>query len=141
MSTTETQSDKIEVYENISDNVRKFNNKEEFMSYYENHKSEIDSMKTRGLNMKYTIPGFKIGKRANKITLYPIKDKENIKRRFEAEQKEVKDEFQEIYNQINQKLDIIYTTIDEIKNKIVISEPIQDLNRSFNKSNKINPWS
>ena len=75
MSTTETQSDKIEVYENISDNVRKFNNKEEFMSYYENHKSEIDSMKTRGLNMKYTIPGFKIGKRANKITLYPIKDK------------------------------------------------------------------
>ena len=134
MSTTETQSDKIEVYENISDNVRKFNNKEEFMSYYENHKSEIDSMKTRGLNMKYTIPGFKIGKRANKITLYPIKDKKEDK-------KENKDEFQEIYNQINQKLDIIYTTIDEIKNKIVISEPIQDLNRSFNKSNKINPWS
>ena len=135
MSTTETQSDKIEVYENISDNVRKFNNKEEFMSYYENHKSEIDSMKTRGLNMKYTIPGFKIGKRANKITLYPIKDK------IKEDKKENKDEFQEIYNQINQKLDIIYTTIDEIKNKIVISEPIQDLNRSFNKSNKINPWS
>ena len=33
MSTTETQSDKIEVYENISDNVRKFNNKEEFTNF------------------------------------------------------------------------------------------------------------
>lgn len=139
MSSSDSNTDKIEVYENISDNVKTFNNKEEFMNYYETHKSEIDSMKTRGLNMKYTIPGFKIGKRANKITLYPIKVKE-VKQ-------EDKDEFQKLHNEITQKLDIIYTIIDEIRNKVVITEPAQtlnqDMNRSFNvtqNKNKMNPW-
>lgn len=135
MSSSDSNTDKIEVYENISDNVKTFNNKEEFMNYYETHKSEIDSMKTRGLNMKYTIPGFKIGKRANKITLYPIKDK-----------KEDQDEFQKLHNEISQKLDIIYTLIDEIRNKVVITEPAQDMNKNIFSSqgkeykNKMNPW-
>ena len=139
MSSSENKQDKIEVFENISDKVKTFNNKEEFMSYYENHKSEIDSMKTRGLNMKYTIPGFKIGKRKNIITLYPIKD----------DNKDKKDN-NELNTEIKQKLDHIEQSLIHLINLIDLSQqmtvpnntPNVDLRQSLNKNKNptANPW-
>lgn len=61
----------VNIFENIGDNPINFETKEEFIRYYNKNKSMIDSMKTRGLNRKYKIEGYKIGRKNNIITLYP----------------------------------------------------------------------
>ena len=62
----------VEVFENIGDNIIEFETKEEFDRYYKKNKEFIDNMKTRGLNRKFIIKGFKIGRKKGNILLYPI---------------------------------------------------------------------
>lgn len=65
----------VEVFENIGDNIIEFETKEEFDRYYKKNKEFIDNMKTRGLNRKFIIKGFKIGRKKGNILLYPIDKK------------------------------------------------------------------
>ena len=65
------ESDSIKVFSNLSDNVESFETKEDFMRYYERNKELIDKMPTRGLNTKYKIDGYKIGRSKNQLMLYP----------------------------------------------------------------------
>ena len=53
-------SEQIITFKNLYEETKEFNNKEEFLNYYETHKKEIDEMKTRGLNVKFHINGYKI---------------------------------------------------------------------------------
>lgn len=52
----------IKVFEKLSDNIQNFT-KEEFIKYYKYNKEEIDKMKTRGINIRFKIDGYKIIKR------------------------------------------------------------------------------
>ena len=70
-------SELIRTYQNLWEDTREFDNKREFLSYYETHKKEIDEMKTRGLNVKFHISGYKIGRKQNKLILYPTNQKNN----------------------------------------------------------------
>lgn len=63
----------IKVFDKLSDNVVSFDNKEDFMKYYGIHKEEIDLQPTRGLNLKYQIKGYKIGRKAGNVVLYPVR--------------------------------------------------------------------
>ena len=65
------ESDSIKVFSNLSDNVESFETKEDFMRYYERNKELIDKMPTRGINTKYKIDGYKIGRSKNQLMLYP----------------------------------------------------------------------
>ena len=67
-----TVTESVEVFENIGDNVVEFESKEEFDRYYKKNKEMIDNMKTRGLNRKFIIQGFKIGRKKGNIILYPL---------------------------------------------------------------------
>ena len=100
MSTSDNNSDKPVVLENVSDNVITFNSKEEFLTYYHNNREEVNKIKTRGLNIKYKINGFKIGRQKGKIVLIPLK---------EVPQPEVKEEND------HGLMFMIETLIDEIK--------------------------
>ena len=64
-------SDSIKIFQNLSDDVIEFESKEQFMNYYERNKKEIDEMKTRGINVKFKIPGYKIGRKNNNLILIP----------------------------------------------------------------------
>lgn len=77
----EYKQETIEVFENIGDNVIEFETKEEFDRYYKKNKEFIDNMKTRGLNRKFIIHGFRIGRKKGNIILYPteIKNKDQSK--------------------------------------------------------------
>ena len=66
-------STEVDVYENLSDNVIVFDSKEEFIQYYRDNHVRIDAMATRGLNTKFKINGYKIGRKNGKITLMPCK--------------------------------------------------------------------
>ena len=48
-----------------------------FLNYYETHKKEIDEMKTRGLNVKFRINGYHIGRKEGKLILFPEQREKN----------------------------------------------------------------
>ena len=52
---------------NVSPFKRAFENKDEFMKYYEQHKEEIDKLTTKQLNSVYKIESCKIARNKNKI--------------------------------------------------------------------------
>lgn len=66
-------SEDLTIYENLSDNAITFDSKEEFVRYYKQHKEEIDTKPTRGLNLKYQIRGYRIGRKNGSIVLYPTR--------------------------------------------------------------------
>ena len=70
-------AESIKVFQNLYDNVINFESKEEFMNYYKKHQNEIDSMKTRGINVRYKIPGYRIGRQKNQILLFPTKKEDD----------------------------------------------------------------
>lgn len=106
-------SESIKVFQNLYDNVIEFQSKEEFMNYYKKHQNEIDSMKTRGLNIRYKIPGFKIGRKQNQILLFPTdkKDEENMENENENEKMH---EIDEKINILNRRLKKMEETLVEI---------------------------
>ncbi len=71
----------IKTFENLSDNVIEFETKQEFMRYYDQNKDMIDKMHTRGINSKFKINGFKIGRKNKELILFPMKEdfKDNSK--------------------------------------------------------------
>ena len=71
-------SETVPIFQNLSDNVITFETKEEFDRYYNKNKELIDSMKTRGINKKYAITGYKIGRQKGNIILYPINTSNQI---------------------------------------------------------------
>ena len=52
--------------------IMNFETKDEFMKYYNEHKEEIDKLKTNDLNKKYKIKDNKISKTKNVISVKPI---------------------------------------------------------------------
>ena len=66
-------STEVDVYETLSDNVVRFDNKDQFIAYYKMNSKQIDEMPTRGLNIKYQIKGYKLGRKGGKITLIPTR--------------------------------------------------------------------
>lgn len=68
-------SEDIKIFKNLSDEVIKFDTTEEFDRYYHKNKDTVDKMPTRGLNTKFKISGYRIGRLRGKITLFPIKNK------------------------------------------------------------------
>lgn len=64
----------VKVFQNLYDDVLHFETKEEFNRYYAKNKEAVDKMATRGLNVKFKINGFKIGRTKGEIILYPTKD-------------------------------------------------------------------
>lgn len=65
-------TEELKVFENLYDNITKFENKEEFQRYYNKNKENIDAIPTRGLNIKFKIEGYKLGRQKGQIMLYPL---------------------------------------------------------------------
>lgn len=64
----------LEVFHNLSDDVIMFESKHKFEKYYDKHREEIDGMKTRGLNVKYKIDGFTLGRKKGNLLFIPKKE-------------------------------------------------------------------
>ena len=63
----------ISVVKRASDNVKEFNTKEEFINYYETHKTEIDKQSTCILNKKFKINGYHLGREKKQLKSIPLK--------------------------------------------------------------------
>ena len=103
----------MSVYKKISDNVKTFESESEFLKYYEKNKESIDETKTKSLNLKYKINGYKIGRKEGKIILYPTK--KNIDSESEEKQN-INETIKEIREDI-EKLKLAYQQLFEIMNQ------------------------
>ena len=114
-------TEQITTCENLSDNVVEFETREEFTEYYEKNKEEIDKMATRGLNIKYKIPGYKIGRKKNIITFIPVK--QEVEKETNDLQEEKLDVLITKVNRIEKNLKLLFDKLNEI---IQLSESSRD---------------
>ena len=84
----------MSIYKKQSEDSKTFETAEDFLTYYENHKKEIDALHTRSLNLKFKINGHTIGRKQKEIILYPKK----------SEQKETPQENDVIIEQLKQAI-------------------------------------
>ena len=90
----------IGIVKRASDDVKEFQNKEDFINYYETHKNEIDKQSTCILNKKFKIDGFHLGREKGQLKLIPL----NLYRPSEY--------------QVNQENNLINIKIDALNAKI-----------------------
>ena len=67
-----SNSSEVKVFSNISDDPVSFETVQDFNRYYERNKEFVDSFSTRGLNKKFIITGYRIGRKKGEIILYPV---------------------------------------------------------------------
>lgn len=86
----------MSIYKRQSDNVKNFDSPQDFLKYYEKNKDEIDEVKTRSLNLKYKIKDHHIGRKQNKLILYPT----NLKNINSEENEDINEKIDKLKNVI-----------------------------------------
>ena len=86
-----------------SDDVREFDNKEDFINYYDNHKTELDALSTCMLNKKFKIEGYHLGRSNKQRKLIPL----NLYRPSEYQVNQEN-------NMISMKIDVLNSKIDNL---------------------------
>lgn len=117
-------SEDVIVFENIGDNPITFETKEDFIRYYTKNKTTIDQIKTRGLNRKFKIDGFKIGRQKGTIVLFP-QAKNNDQVKNENEEYFSTTQSTEETDLLNTKIDIINQKLQKIE--LMIKEILDNL--------------
>ncbi len=97
----------IEVVKNITEDVKEFDNKEDFIKYYELNKNDLKDISTCMLNKKFKIKGYHLGRKQGELQLIPL----NLYRpsAYKINQED---------NQIALKLDVLNTKIDTLNKNI-----------------------
>ena len=112
---------------------RAFENKEDFMKYYNEHKEEIDKLTTKQLNSVYKIESCKITRNKNKIVIRNISSKDKDVKEVENKDQQDKDAKQKTKQNkqfkpkdLIKSIDLLInhyekqlTTLKEMKDKIV----------------------
>ena len=117
----------LKVFQNLYDDVLHFETKEEFNRYYAKNKESIDKMATRGLNVKFKINGFKIGRSKGDIILYPTKETKQTPEININQADESGITLHEKLNRLNERLKKIETLMSSLLEAI------------FNEQNEPNP--
>ena len=118
---------------NESQFKRAFNDKDEFMKYYNEHKEEIDKLTTKQLNSVYKIESCKITRNKNKIVIRSNspkskdkkdkEDKEDKKDKPKSNKKEIKPtDLNKMIDSLINHYEKQLTQLKEMKNKIVSEE-------------------
>lgn len=127
----------MSIYKKASDNMIEFDNGEDFLKYYDKNKITIDEIPTRGLNLKYKINGYKIGRKDGKIILWPDKNiniKSTSNKITIEDLKEIK-EINDIFDRLNNITERL-TLLEQLLNSTSVSNQTpQD-----NTNKKINYW-
>ena len=93
----------ISIVKRGSDDVKEFNNKEDFINYYDNHRTELDALSTCMLNKKFKIDGYHLGRSNKQLKLIPL----NLYRPSEYQVNQEN-------NMISMKIDVLNSKIDNL---------------------------
>ena len=106
---------------------RAFENKDDFMKYYEEHKEEIDKLTTKQLNSVYKINECKISRNKNKIVVRSNSPKKK------TEKKEVKpQDLNKVIDHLINEFEKQLSELKELKNKIVSNDLFESENPNAN---------
>ena len=86
-----------------SNDVKEFNNKEDFINYYDNHKTHLDALSACMLNKKFKIEGYHLGRTNKQLKLIPLI-------LYRPSEYQVNQE----NNTINMKIDLLNSKIDNL---------------------------
>ena len=93
----------ISIVKRGSDDVKEFDNKEDFINYYDNHRTELDALSTCMLNKKFKIDGYHLGRSNKQLKLIPL----NLYRPSEYQVNQEN-------NMINMKIDVLNQKIENL---------------------------
>ena len=99
----------VEVIKRITEDVKEFDNKEDFIKYYELNKNELKDYSTCILNKKFKIKGYHLGRQKGELKLIPLDLYRPSAYRINQED-----------NQINLKLDVLNNKFDQLNKNINI---------------------
>ena len=99
----------VEVIKRITEDVKEFDNKEDFIKYYELNKNELKEYSTCILNKKFKIKGYHLGRQKGELKLIPLDLYRPSAYRINQED-----------NQINLKLDVLNNKFDQLNKNINI---------------------
>ena len=91
----------VEVLKRIIDDVKEFDNKDDFIKYYELNKTNLKDISTCMLNRKFKIKGYHLGRQQGELKLIPLDLYRPSAYKINNED-----------NQINLKIDVINDKID-----------------------------
>ena len=93
----------VKVVKRITEDVKEFDNKEDFIKFYELNKNELKDFSTCILNKKYKIKGYHLGREKGELKLIPLDLYRPSAYRINQED-----------NQINLKIDVINNKLDQL---------------------------
>ena len=94
----------VEVLKRIIDDVKEFDNKDDFIKYYELNKTNLKDISTCMLNNKFKIKGYHLSRQQGELKLIPLDLYRPSAYKINNED-----------NQINLKIDVINDKIDNLK--------------------------
>ena len=105
----------VEVLKRITEDVKEFDNKEDFIKFYELNKNELKDISTCMLNKKFKIKGYHLGRQQGELKLIPLDLYRPSAYKINNED-----------NQINLKIDVLNDKID------ALNKNINRINNQFN---------
>ena len=97
----------VEVLKRISDDVKEFDNNDDFIKYYELNKTNLKDISTCMLNTKFKIKCYHLCRQQGELKLIPLDLYRPSAYKINNED-----------NQINLKIDVINDKIDNLKKNI-----------------------
>ena len=107
MSVISQSSTGLKVVKRITEDVKEFSNKEDFIKYYELNKNELKDVSTCLLNKKFKIKGYHLGREKGELKLIPLDLYRPSAYRINQED-----------NQIILKLDVLNNKLDNLNKNI-----------------------
>ena len=113
----------VEVVKRITEDVKEFDNKDDFIKYYELNKNELKDISTCMMNKKFKIKGYHLGRQQGELKLIPLDLYRPSAYRINHED-----------NQITLKIDVLNDKIDMLNTHMnSLNNRVNDMNKNINR--------
>ena len=113
----------VKVVKRITEDVKEFDNKDDFIKYYELNKNELKDFSTCILNKKFKIKGYHLGREKGELKLIPLDLYRPSAYRINQED-----------NQISLKIDVLNDKLESLKKDL--NDTKQYMLKMFNNFNQ-----
>ena len=113
----------VKVVKRITEDVKEFDNKEDFIKFYELNKNELKDFSTCILNKKFKIKGYHLGREKGELKLIPLDLYRPSAYRINQED-----------NQISLKIDVLNDKLESLKKDL--NDTKQYMLKMFNNFNQ-----
>ena len=107
----------VKVVKRITEDVKEFDNKEDFIKFYELNKNELKDFSTCILNKKFKIKGYHLGREKGELKLIPLDLYRPSAYRINQEDNQIILKL----DVLNEKIDTLNKNINKLINQLLLS--------------------